>query len=248
MTIYLRIAHGLASLGVALVATSAHGFEFLSGSTDLVARLVPVDNTPGGEELRGFVTTDIDIDFLGIWTGSQLLIELDAGSFYRHPLGEPDGSTPDPTLFAQHPALVFDTSVATTLPGMGAVDLGAGIAPVLPDHGDIYLSRSWNPPGGYNLLRPAVPDPVSAAPRLRQAAAVSAALSVFPDGADFFSARVTLTDDAAGRFAFLASANGELLFAEGRVVNGALVPEPTTLVFGICAAALGLASHRSRRG
>lgn len=52
-------------------------------------RLVPVDNSRGETALEGFLTHDIMIDFQGLLSGSQLVVELTSGSIYQHPDGQP---------------------------------------------------------------------------------------------------------------------------------------------------------------
>ena len=108
-------------------------------------RFEPVDNTSGGAALDGFVTTDIRLDFEDQLTGSELIIDLDTGSFYRDPVGNADGLRPGP-FFEQFPSLEFDTAIWGGFPGSGAVDLGGGFSPICllytsPSPRDLSTSR-----------------------------------------------------------------------------------------------------------
>ncbi len=169
----------------------------------VVIRFVPVDNTPGGPALDGFVTTDIRFD-LGPgdeYSGSQLLIHLDEGGFYRDPLGSPAGLRPRPEDLALSDSLAFDTYVTTAVGG-GAFNLGGSVFATFPANGAQFLNQSWYP----------------------------AAAEVW-GVTDFTDARLTLSDQSTGRFEYLLFAGpGGVSYRQGVIVDGQLVPEPSAIL------------------
>ena len=185
---------------VSALALGAGMIAATSASAQVSAvNYVPVDN--GG--LVAGVTTDIAIDFAGQWSGSQLLLNLDSGAILRDAFGDPNGGAPNPVFIPTFPALDFDTSIRAGGVGAGAVDLGGAPARDFPAAGTsdaTTISIAWNPAGG----------------------------DVFADQTGFGTFRASLTPDANGTFQYLASAGGEITIESGQVVNGALVPEPTT--------------------
>jgi len=159
-------------------------------------RFVEVPNT-----LNGLITCDILIDFEGQWTGSQFIIELTSGSFYRHAFGTANGAAPSPPLVAAFPGLAFDTFVDGGIPGGGAVDLGGFPVASFPNNGGTSLNQAWNPPAGVDIS----------------------------DQTGFRVARLTFSEDTIGTYAFLASAGGSIVTFEGILSAITHVPEPTSL-------------------
>ena len=180
---------------------------------------VPVDNSSGGAALDGFLTTDIRLDFEGQYGGSQLIIELNSGSFYRDPRGNTDGNRPGFLDLAKYPSLAFDTAIYGGFPGGGAVDIGGGGQAEYPMNGGTSLNQAWVFLG-----------------------------EVIADRQDYHDIRLTMTEDASGTFKYLmieGSAQGlGISFREGVISGGRLVPEPGSISFLIAAMiAVGLRSR-----
>jgi hypothetical protein len=209
--------------------------------------LVPVDNSSGGVELNGFTTTDIVLTIPGLHTGSQMLIELEQGSIFQHSLG--DTTPPSSGAVELFPALGFDTYLAFgnhsssgpygAFNAFGAaIDLRRGARPLA--FNETLVDVAWGPAAGGNL----------------------------PNNTDgFVAARVTLSEDAVGRWLYLASSIDEFTViapedypipqttpivraGSGLIRSGQLhlvvaVPEPASLGL-VCAAGLASLALRSR--
>ena len=151
------------------------------------------------------ITNDLSIDFSGQYTGSQLFIELTAGSIYQDAIGS-DGP-PNSFLFGIVPSLEFDSFVANGSevsggpfgePAQrgGAVNLGGGPAAQFDASQANY---SWFPAAGNIIL----------------------------DQSDFITARITLSDDAEGTWSYMASANGTFGVVESMPIsNGFMMVDP----------------------
>ena len=195
-------------------------------------RVDQIDNSSGGPALDGFVTNDVVISFDGQYTGSQLLVVLDQGSIYQ----DPDGDITVPEFTSS--SVEFDTFVTHGLPAISDINyafngniLGAiNLGGAHPGTFDaMLLNIAWHPPGG----------------------------TFIEDLSDFLTARISLSDDASGGWAYLASARQEITIEEriiqgGVVQNGALllpaaIPEPATCSLAAIAAAAGLLYIRRRR-
>jgi hypothetical protein len=188
-------------------------------------RVDQIDNSPGGAALDGFVTNDVSISFDGRYTGSQLLVQLDEGTIYQDPRGA--NTTPN---FATA-SVRYDTFVAQGLPTIGDINAAN------PDGGlRGAVNLGGEPDGSFDIL-------------LIDIAWFPQPPQFLEDLSDLLTARVTLSEDAVGSWAYLASAQGEItienrIIQGGVVQNGAMllaaasVPEPGT--FGLAALALGV--------
>lgn len=245
---------GLVLLGVAFAAGAAPAAQLEFELPAATVRLVPVDNSAGGAALEGFTTTDIVLDFPdAIYTSSQLVVELDTGSFYRHPEGDPGGGAPNRAFFEVFPALAFDTFLVGGV-CCGAVDLGAAPPLVIPSLGDTRLSASWSIIGGY-IQRSDLRDSPANPPGVASVRADEepARYQVPQNLNDILVASLTLTEDAAGSFTYLAAVSdpqvgSELIVVQGRIRDGQVffVPEPGGLA-GLLLALLAF-PRGTRRG
>lgn len=190
-----------------------------------------IENWRGGAELEGYVTNDLAADFNGPFTGAQLLVELDSGTIYHHPIGYGDPARvifpPNGAWLEAFPALEYDTFLGvgyrTTgregsepVAGGGAVDLGGDPTAVFSN---LAINQAWS--SGAEMAS-------SGAERLSTAA-------VTTDRASFFLARVTLSDDAAGTAHFLLSAGGvSTIWRDLPIAGGVIVvPEPATMALSV---------------
>lgn len=174
------------------------------------------------------MTNDVLIAFDGTFNAAAILLNLSSGTIYQDALG---GNTPpNPAIAAVIPSLRFDTFLAlggidsNTLLAVstagGAVDLGGG---VVMQFNTTELNATWFAPGGTN-------------------AALLTAKTDWP------IARVSLSDDAAGSWAVLFTADGGASRFEqsGQIVDGpfqSTIPEPMGLSF----LGLGVAGWVMRR-
>ena len=153
------------------------------------------------------VTNDLSIDFSGQYTGSQLLIELTAGSIYQDALGS--NSPPSPVFIPLFPTVAFDSFFAqgsvtsggpygdpAILMGSGALNLGGSLFPNFDTTG---ANLMYGPLLGTHIF----------------------------DEADFLTARFTLSDDAQGTWSYMASANAEF----GVVEAAPIIDGKMTLAF-----------------
>jgi hypothetical protein len=152
--------------------------------------------------LPGYVANDIAIDFVGQYTGSQLLVELTQGAIYQHPLFNSD-APPPLALVNLFPELAFDTFVANGSAVDGTVNIAGGAINILPtgasgsqfDQARLYTT--------WFSLEDSGPTNVT----------------------DFLTARVTLTDNAQGTFTYIVPADCENpVTASGAIINGQLAP------------------------
>ncbi|MEM7577635.1 MAG: hypothetical protein AAF328_09180 [Planctomycetota bacterium] len=141
--------------------------------------------------LPGFRTFDLSIDFVGEYSGSQILFELSSGSFYQDPIGS--DSPPNERFFEFFPDLAYDTFFAQGGPTagttVGTLGVGGGGGPVDID--------------------PSLTDLLVNSTRL-QAQFNPSGADFIADRTNFLIARITLSDDANGTFTFFSSANGDI--------------------------------------
>jgi hypothetical protein len=191
--------------------------------------VVTIDHVDPGATLPGHWSNDIKIATTGQYTGSQLWIVLTEGTIYQDAQGTQ--VAPSDFFIGLIPTLEFDSYftngglTSDTTPngapgiGGGAINIGGGGAAI---ESPTEISQAWND-------APGAPDPINIS--------------------DYYTARVTLSDNAVGTWAYLAS---DGVFSEpfGDVVGGKMltgvIPEPSTLVLGGLSL-LGLVCGRRRR-
>jgi hypothetical protein len=163
-----------------------------------------VDDVPGDDfDPTMYVTNDLRITFSGQFTGIQLLLELTQGSIYQNdsPLIGSGMFPPAKPLIEQlDPTLQWDTFIAFGGPtagdtvgnfGAGGGAVGLG-GRVAAQFDSERINQAWNPAGGVEIF----------------------------DRSDFMVARVTLSNDAVGRWGIKTSANAQILRAYGSVFEG----------------------------
>jgi len=186
-------------------------------------RFVEVDNSSGGAELDGFVTNDLLSSWDGQYTGTQMVLELSAGSIYQHP--SEASAVPPPGVQNLASAARFDTFVthggpglnwSFSQPGGGAVDLGG--EPKAQFDGN-RINQSWNPSG------------------------IDAGLE---DEVDFMFARITLSEDAVGTVDVLVSAAGVPHIERDIPIVGRVIGVPEPGAIGLVGSGLLFAGLRRR--
>ena len=151
------------------------------------------------------ITNDLSIDFRGKYTGSQLLIELTAGSIYQNFNG--GDTAPEALLFTIDPLVEFDSFVTNDSEVAGGLwggfALGGGAANFSGSRHKQFdtsgVDVSWFPAAG----------------------------SLIFDQSDFLTARITLSDDAEGTWSYMASANGTFGVVDSMPIsNGSMKVDP----------------------
>jgi hypothetical protein len=168
-----------------------------------------IDN--GGQgDLADTVTNDVFIDFTGELRGQLLMLNIEEGSIYQHPMGA--HLPPDASLLPAVPNLEFDTFLA-----MGGANSASSFSALhirnLEDpvpFGDDFINAKWAPATGVALR----------------------------DRQDFLTARITLTENAQGTWRYFGSVAGAdpgRTFGGGVIANGVMtVPEPeSAMVSGV---------------
>jgi len=183
--------------------------------------------------LPDHVVSDLTIDFTGNLRGQRLVVDLDGGSIFQHPLGAQ--TLPSESLLAANPSLTYDTFLAiggTTaessqpLLDLTCTSLDPGACPHRFDDQAIYVA--WAPATGVEI----------------------------PAGDAFLTARLTLSSDAQGTlqyFSATAAGTGDPIFAAGTIHNGVIsfVPEPASawlVGFGASAMCLICRKRTAKRG
>ena len=148
----LRKALSLFLVGLMAFAAGSSASAAVTGFNTTV-----VDNAAGGAPLAGFVTTDISVDFTGIYAVSELFVDLEPGQIYQDGVG---GVTPpNMNFFPTFPSLQFDTFIAQGSavtggpngdPGTigGAVDIGGASGNTFSNE---KLDIAYGPAGGADI-------------------------------------------------------------------------------------------------
>ena len=76
----------------------------------ITMEIVEVDNTPGGDDLAGYVTQDIVITTHSDWLTAALIVDVGDGDIYLDEIG--GMQSPNPIFFQFFPSLEFDTYVS----------------------------------------------------------------------------------------------------------------------------------------
>ena len=178
-------------------------------SADITLEVVPVDNSPGGAPLDGFITQDLVVTTDTDWLSAEMAVTLDTpGQIYQDALGNTNPQSPNPAFFPIAASLEFDTYVSNGVLGESVSVTGVIIIP--PDLTAFSIDH-------INILW---------------------YTTATEDIGTLALARVTLAETANGMWEFWATAvpqggpRAEVL--GGIVENGVMyIPEPAT--FGICA-------------
>ncbi|QDT67325.1 hypothetical protein MalM25_02220 [Planctomycetes bacterium MalM25] len=184
----------------------------------------------------GYIVNDLHIDFEGQLFGQQMVVELFQGNIYQDAVG---GETPpNELLFGAIPTLQSDTFVSMGGANSNTAEaiLVVGGSTEFPEStgekqfNDSGIDIAWAPATGV----------------------------VIEDQNDFMIARLTLSDDASGRFYFYSNSGGVGLgthnrwcsFSNGRFFFcpplGPPVPEPTTGLLALLGGVVLLASRPLR--
>ena len=177
-------------------------------SAAITMQVVEVDNS-SAPELADYVTQDIVVTTDTDWMGAQMIVTMDApDQIYQHWLADTNPQAPDPSApwpISEMPSLSCDSYVSNGVPGesvnfTGAVDLGGPVSAIFTED---ELSIAWY-------------------------------TEATDDIGTLALAQVTLADTATGTWAFMASAgptaNPIKVEVNGPIVDGHMVPEPTTLL------------------
>ena len=158
--------------------------------------VVPVDNSSAAE-LAGYVTQDLVIETSDDWLSAQLIVTMDEpGGIYQDALGNTNPQSPYPAFFQAFPSLEFDTYVSNGVVG-----------------------ESVSITGAVDLGGPAttISD--------EDALSIAWFTTDIDNVGTMALARITLAENASGRWAFFATAapaEGPLVLGEGAVLGGAL--------------------------
>jgi len=204
----------------------------LVGSTNVASAEVLLSFQPvSGPGLpAGYVSQDMVVQTDTDWLGSQLLIELEQGSVFQQPVSQ-GGSDfpPNPAFFAVFPALEFDTFL--TGGQNDPTSTPAGIAGGAVDLGGQAAARFGEDTTGID---------------------VAWFTTTLDDIGLLTTARITLSDDAAGTWKALVAVQsgtgGTNHVFQGPIAAGQMVPEPGTLaLLALAAAALATLALRCKR-
>ena len=216
----------LVALALALAAVPAMG-QTLVGNGVIGTE---VDRTNGGlkdDVLAGYVTTDLVVNTETDLLTAELLVILETGSFYQDAVGS--NGPPMAAFFAVFPKLEFDTYVHIG----GALESVAGCSP------DLSALHGVDCTGETGAIMDETQINITwfnTAPG---------------DIGDVPVARVSMTDDATGRWSFQAIRGGEggdtpsNLYADFPIIGGRFViPEPSALAMAGLAGLLIIARRR----
>lgn len=211
---------------IALVATLALAAQASATVTSVSATVLGTSGTT----VPNTVTNDILIDFEGgALRGQQIFFELTAGTIYNTP-GTGTNTAPAAAFLGLVPELEFDTFVT----------MGGTTAETSEDV--LVVGGAVNIPGAPAALSMTDPTVFSVA------YAPAPGVDIAP-ASGFQTARITLSDDAAGQLIYFGSVDG----ADGAVVDTlpivggviGIIPEPTAAVL-LGLATCGVATLRKR--
>ena len=199
--------------GLRLGMMQAALFAGLTGSASAAVTDVRFESFTT-DTLSGYVVNDLFISFTGQLTDNQMLTSgLEAGDINQNTQFGAD-TAPNGAVVNLFPDLAFDTfvnygaafsdSAGSITPSFAGGAVDLGGNPGITFNSD-KLDAAWFISGGTSIL----------------------------DQSDYFIARITLKDDANGALSFAANAGGLSTF-DFQIVNGSVIPEPTS------AALLGL--------
>jgi hypothetical protein len=169
-------------------------------------------------DVPNHVVHDIFIDFTGQYTAAEMIVALDEGRIFQYAGG--GAQPPNLALLIYAPSRELDTFVAQGSASAGgpfgepvlggpATQFGFG---TIPQFGERIINQAWSPAADQ--------EPIL-------------------DQTGFLVARVTLSDDASGRFGFVAHAGGlptseqvviETTIADGIIAGAIVIPEPSAVV------------------
>jgi hypothetical protein len=226
----------LVAILVFLLAAAAHGQVT---NIQIVTQPAPADTLPG------YIVNDVVIDFVGQYTGSQLYLELSSGEIYQNAAG---GNTAPSSLIAPLvPGLQWDTFVTQ---GTEFSDTSNGV----PALGGGAVSLADLTTNSDNLGRPISSSSTFSSELINQQYNPSAGL-IIEDQSDFMVARITLSNDANGQvlFAGFSSPDAENPVSPDvaprlnlPIVNGAIIPEPSSVALLGIGLLVGLVTLKRR--
>ena len=185
-------------------------FAALIGFASLAqAAITDITLTPFDQSLvAGYKTFDMTITGTGQFTGMQMLLELSAGDIYQDGFG--GNTAPSDAFLGLVPTLAVDTFV-----GLGGKTAGTSLTPVLPggavnlggsSGGEFSTSKldfTWAPPGASPVMNPS----------------------------DYFVARLTISEAAAGSLNLYAAAFGEASYTPATIDIAELIGGGTSVEF-----------------
>lgn len=185
-----------------------------SAANAQVKSLKIVSHRPPEDVLPGYIVNDLFIDFDGLYTGSQMIVELDIGEIFQDTSPFAGDYSPIPAAISLDPRIQWDTFLAnggpTAADNASSFIRGEGAAinvdpsrrhpsgsqrPAVFSSEDIDVQ--WNPAGGADIT----------------------------ERMDFMVARLTLTEGTWGILQFIASADQVIGVPHAMSINGSFPGE-----------------------